>query len=642
MCGICGKISLNGAMSENLIHKMCEVLKHRGPDSEGVEIFNHHNPNRAGDLRSPTRFSVGLGHRRLSVIDLSPAGHQPMSNEDGSIWLVMNGEVYNFPELRESLEKKGHVFKSHTDTEVIIHLYEEKGIDCLNDLRGPFVFAIWDTNKQRLFIARDRIGKKPLFYRYKNQELIFASEVKAILQDHEVKVEVNRSAVTDYLSYGYVPTPESMFKGIMKLPPAHFMVYEKGNIKIEKYWSLDFSRKIKLSEKEYCDRILELLEEATRIRMISDVPLGAFLSGGIDSSAVVYMMSKLSSRPVKTFSIGFEEQEYSELKFAKIIADRFGTEHKEYIVKPNAIEILPKLVWHYNEPYADSSALPSYYVAKMTRQDVTVALNGDGGDECFGGYERFMAARFAEYLKIVPGNLLRSIADRLPESLGLKDFRTRLKRFLLMASRPYRERHYNWVNVFRDGEKENLFSEEFKREIGNRSSFYYLNNAFDECKSKDVVDLVMSTDIKTNLLDDLLVKMDIATMANSLEGRSPFLDHKVMEFAASIPSNMKIKGTRLKYILKKALKNKLPDEILGRGKMGFGVPLDSWFRGELKDYSHEMLLSDKCIKRGYFKREALKSILDRHSSGKVNNGARIWSLLFLELWHRMFVDGERG
>ena len=426
----------------------------------------------------------------------------------------------------------------------------------------------------------------------------------------------------------------------MKLPPAHFMIYEKGDIRIEKYWELDFSRKIKLSDGECCDRILDLLEEATRIRMISDVPLGAFLSGGIDSSAVVYMMSKLSSRPVKTFSIGFEDKEYSELKFAKIIADRFGTEHKEYIVEPNAIEMLPKLVWHYNEPYADSSALPSYYVSKMTRQEVTVALNGDGGDECFGGYERFMAARFAEYLRIAPSNLLRFIADRLPESLGLKDFKTRLKRFLLMASRPYRERHYNWVSIFRDEEKENLFSEGFKREIGDKSSFYYLNNAFDECKSKDIVDLVMSADIRTNLLDDLLVKMDIATMANSLEGRSPFLDHKVMEFAASIPSNMKIKGTRLKYILKKALKNKLPDEILGRGKMGFGVPLDSWFRGELKDYSYGMLLSDRCIKRGYFKREALKGILDRHSSGKVNNGARIWSLLFLELWHRIFVDGE--
>ena len=638
MCGICGKISLKEAVSENLMHKMCGVLEHRGPDDGGVWV---------GIAGMDSRFrgndkcgNVGLGHRRLSVIDVSSAGHQPMSNEDGSIWLVMNGEVYNFPELRETLERKGHVFRSHTDAETIIHLYEEKGVDCLGDFRGPFAFALWDSKRERLFLARDKIGKKPLHYAYKNGTLIFGSEIKAILQDPEVSVEVNRDRISDYLTYGYTPTPESMFKGIMKLPPAHFMIYEKGKIRLEKYWELDFSKKIKMSEQEYCDKTLELLEEATRIRMISDVPLGAFLSGGVDSSAVVYMMSKLSSRPVKTFSIGFEEQEYSELKFAKIIADRFGTEHKEYIVKPNAIEVLPKLVWHYNEPYADSSALPSYYVAKMTRQDVTVALNGDGGDECFGGYERFMAARFAEYLKIVPGNLLRSIADRLPESLGLKDFRTRLKRFLLMASRPYRERHYNWVSVFRDSDKGDLFSDAFKNEIRNRNSFAYLDNAFNKCRSKDVVDRVMSADIRTNLLDDLLVKMDIATMANGLEGRSPFLDYKMMEFSASMPSNMKIKGTRLKYILKKALKNKLPDEILRRGKMGFGVPLDSWFRGELKDYSHEMLLSDKCIKRGYFKREALKSILDRHSSGKVNNGAKIWSLLFLELWHRMFVDGE--
>jgi len=630
MCGICGKISSNGAVSEGLIRKMCEVLKHRGPDNEGCMLF---------DLPS-NNITIGLGHRRLSVIDLSPAGHQPMCNEDRTIWIVMNGEVYNFLELRDELEKKGHRFKSHTDTEAILHLYEEKGIECLGDLRGPFAFSLWDSKRERLFLARDRIGKKPIYYRYKNQTLTFASEIKAILQDPGVSVEVNRSAVTDYLSYGYVPTPESMFKGIMKLPPAHFMIYEKGNIRIEKYWELDFSKKIKLSENEYCDRILDLLEEATRLRMISDVPLGAFLSGGIDSSAVVYMMSKLSSRPVKTFSIGFEEQEYSELKFAERIADRFGTEHKNYIVKPNAIEILPKLVWHYNEPYADSSALPSYYVAKMTRQDVTVALNGDGGDECFGGYERFMAARFAEYLKIVPGNLLRFIADRLSESLSLKDFRTRLKRFLLMASRPYRDRHYNWVTIFRDSDKRSLFSEEFNKEITVRNSFAYLDKAFNECTSKGIVDLVMSTDIKTNLLDDLLVKMDIATMANSLEGRSPFLDHKVMEFMASIPSNMKIKGMRLKYIFKKALKNKLPDEILARGKMGFGVPLDSWLRGELKSYSYGILLSDKCIKRGYFKKEALKNMLDEHCAGNFNNGAKIWSLLFLELWHRMFVDGD--
>jgi len=350
------------------------------------------------------------------------------------------------------------------------------------------------------------------------------------------------------------------------------------------------------------------------------------------------MMSKLSSRPIKTFSIGFEDREYSELKFAKKIADRFGTEHKEYMVKPNAIEVLPELVWHYNEPYADSSALPSYYVAKMTRQEVTVALNGDGGDECFGGYERFMAARFAEYLKIIPAPFLKAIAGQLPESLGLKDFRTRLKRFLLMASRPYRERHYNWVSIFRDGEKENLFSDTFKNEIKDRDSFAYLDSAFNRCRSKDVVDKVISSDIRTNLLDDLLVKMDIATMANSLEGRSPFLDHKMMEFTASIPSSMKIKGTRLKHILKQALSGVLPKEILSRGKMGFGVPIDKWFRNELKDYSYEILMSEKCINRGYFKKANIKALLDDHCAGKANNGARIWSLLNLELWHSIFID----
>ncbi|MBU1061150.1 MAG: asparagine synthase (glutamine-hydrolyzing) [Candidatus Omnitrophica bacterium] len=545
MCGICGKISLNSnaRIDEGLIRKMCSVLEHRGPDDEGVY------------LSRGSKVSLGLGHRRLSIIDLSPAGHQPMSNEDGTVWVVMNGEVYNFIELKKRLAEIGHIFKSHTDTEVILHLYEEKGVDCLKDLRGPFAFAIWDEKKKRLFIARDRIGKKPLYYMYRNQALIFASEIKAILQNPEVLVDVNRSAVTDYLSYGYVPTPESMFKGIMKLPPAHFMMYEKGNIKIERYWELDFSKKIKLSETEYCSRIMDLFEEAVRIRMISDVPLGTFLSGGIDSSAVVYMMSKLSPRAVKTFSIGFEDREYSELKFANVIADKFGTEHREYIVKPDAIEILPKLVWHYNEPYADSSALPSYYVSKMTRQEVIVALNGDGGDEGFGGYERFMAARYAELINKAPvpfkDKIIKLIINMIPESLELKDFKTRLRRFLIMASRPYKERHYNWVTIFRDSEKENLFSDEFKRETAGRNSFSYLDKAFNECGSKDIVDLVMSTDIKTNLLDDLLVKMDIATMANSLEGRSPFLDHKMMEFCASMPSNMKIKGTKLKYIIKR-------------------------------------------------------------------------------------------
>lgn len=650
MCGICGKISLNGSVSEGLIRKMCGVLTHRGPDDEGVYVLDSAKYSSSEVEKFSTRpfgphsnnISIGLGHRRLSIIDLSPAGHQPMSNEDGSLWIVLNGEIYNFQELRDALEKKGHKFKSRTDTEVVIHLYEEKGAECVKDLRGMFAFAIWDDRKKLLFAARDRIGKKPFYYCYKNQTLIFGSEIKAILQDPEVSREVNRPAITDYLSYGYTPTPETMFKGIMKLPPGHFLIYQNEDIKIEKYWELDFSMKLKLSERDYCDRLMELLEECTRIRLISDVPLGAFLSGGIDSSAVVYMMSKLSSKPVKTFSIGFDDEKYSELKYAKVIAERFKTDHHEYIVKPDAIELLPKLVWHYNEPYADSSALPSYYVAKMTRREVAVALNGDGGDEDFGGYERFMAARYAELINKTPfpfkKKIIGAIIKRIPESLEFKDFKTRLRRFLVMSSKPYRERHYNWAAIFRDSEKENLFSGAFNKEISGRNSFSYLDKVFNECGSKDVVDLVMSADIKTNLLDDLLVKMDIATMANSLEGRSPFLDHKMMEFCAHMPSNMKIKGTKLKYILKKALSRALPEEILSRGKMGFGVPLDAWFRKELKDYSHGILMSDNCVNRGYFKKEAVKKLLDEHMAGKANNGARIWSLLFLELWHREFID----
>lgn len=629
MCGICGKISFNiGAdIDEGLIRKMCSVLTHRGPDEEGVFL-------------AETRVRVGMGHRRLSIIDLSKAGIQPMSNEDGSIRIVFNGEIYNFPELRGVLQKKGHTFKSHTDTEVILHLYEEKGEDCVQDLRGQFAFCIWDEKKEQAFIARDRIGKKPLYYWHKNETFIFASEIKAILQDPEVSAEVNRLAITDYLSYGYVPTPESMFKGIYKLPPAHSMVLRKGRLNIQRYWQLDFSGKLKLSEGEYSEKTLDLLEECTRIRLISDVPLGAFLSGGIDSSAVVYMMSRLHPK-VKTFSIGFEEETHSELKFARIIARHFDTDHKEYIVKPNAIEILPKLVWFYNEPYADSSALPSFYVAKMTAHEVKVALNGDGGDEDFGGYERFMAARFAESLKIVPGFLRKAFIKALPESLEFNNFKGKLRRFLTMAQKPYQERHYNWVTIFRDIEKENLFTEGFAKELDKRNSFSYLKKAFEQCASPDIVDKVMCADIHTNLLDDLLVKMDIATMANSLEGRSPFLDHKMMEFAAGIPSNFKIKGTKLKYILKKALNKALPQEILSRGKMGFGVPIDKWFRNELKDYSYGILMSEKCIKRGYFKKEELSRILDAHCSGKANNGSRIWSLLNLELWHRIFIDGEK-
>lgn len=638
MCGICGKISLNSEIDESLMRKMARALAHRGPDDEGVYIF--HNKAKA----QGNNIHLGLGHRRLSVIDVSSAGHQPMSNEDATIWLVMNGEIYNFRQLGEGLKERGHIFKSNSDSEVILHLYEERGFDCLKELRGCFAFAIWDEKRGRIFLARDRIGKKPLYYMYKDHALIFASEIKSILEDKEVSANVNRAAITDYLSYGYIPTPESMFEGIKKLPPAHFMIYEKGEIQIERYWKLDFSKKLNLDENQCVDRVMELLEDATKIRLASDVPLGVFLSGGIDSSAIVYMMSKISRQPVKTFSIGFDKGNFNELQYARIIAQRFKTDHSEFVVKPDAVELLPKLVWYYNEPYADSSALPCYCVANMARQKVTVALTGDGGDEDFGGYERFMAARYAQLLNDMPlpfkNRIIDFIVDRIPASLEFKDFGARLRRFLAMVPKPLRVRHYNWLAIFNDSEKASLFSAEFSRENDGRNSFSCLDRAFEECGSKDVVDMVMSTEINTNLLDDLLVKMDIATMANSLESRSPFLDQEMMEFCACLPSNMKIKGRKLKYILKKALLPVLPKEILFRNKAGFAVPLDGWFRSELKDYAYEILLSDRSINRGYFNKASLKFLLDTHVSGKASNGSKIWSLINLELWHRIFIDKE--
>ncbi|MCD5401370.1 asparagine synthase (glutamine-hydrolyzing), partial [candidate division NPL-UPA2 bacterium] len=390
MCGICGIVDFKGEpVAEEVLRRMGEVLRHRGPDDEGMYInAKCQMPN--------AKCQIGLGHRRLSIIDLD-TGHQPMSNEDGTVWIVFNGEIYNFQDLRPDLEKKGHKFFSRSDTEVIIHLYEEFGSDCLKFLRGMFALAIWDEKRERLFLARDRVGQKPLCYTESNDQLIFASELKAILQVPDVPREVNLEAVHHYLTYQYVPAPLTMFKGIKKLPPAHFLIWEKGQVRIERYWKLSFRPGIIKSEEDCQERLGALFEEAVKLRLVSDVPLGAFLSGGIDSTAVVGMMSRLSNRAVKTFSIGFKEKAYNELKFARIAAEYFKTEHHEFIVRPEALKILPKLIWHYNEPFADSSAIPTYYVAERTREYVTVVLNGDGGDESFAGYPRYRAVKLAEY-----------------------------------------------------------------------------------------------------------------------------------------------------------------------------------------------------------------------------------------------------
>ncbi len=641
MCGICGKISFNNhePIGEKLIHSMADVLRHRGPDDSGIYI------SRLSDIHNDkSQVQVGLGHRRLSIIDLSQAGHQPMSNEDKSIWIVYNGEIYNFQDLRKNLEEKGHIFTSQSDTEVIIHLYEDMGIDCVKELRGMFAFAIWDGNKQRLFLARDRIGKKPLNYIVKNGNLIFASEIKSILQDPLINKEVDAEALDLYLTYGYVPAPQTIFSGIKKLPPAHILIWERGEVRIDRYWQLSYKNKLKATEEEYGQKLLEVLIEATKIRLISDVPLGVFLSGGIDSSAVVALMSRLSNQPIKTFSIGFQEESFNELKYARIVAKLFNTEHREYIVKADCLEVLPKLIWHFNEPFADSSAIPAYYLSKMTRQDVTVALNGDGGDESFAGYERYAANKIADIYRFIPKIIRKGIIapfmENLPESTRKKDLVKNLKKFTRADEFSKEKRYACWMSIFQENLKENLYSEEFKNRLMNFDSYGYLYNAYSESEAVNFVDRTLFADTITYLPGDLLVKMDITSMANSLEARSPFLDHKLMEFAARIPASLKLKGITTKYILKKAFFKILPKEILQRQKQGFGVPVGNWFRNNLKDYAYEILLSRNCIKRGYFKEETVKRILNEHVLGRVDHGERIWSLINLELWHNMFIGAH--
>ena len=491
MCGICGEISFsNKGVRAETIQRMCRVLEHRGPDDEGMVFMRG---EKLLEIKSafPTYhgedgFEVGLGHRRLSIIDLSAAGHQPMCNEDGSIWIVFNGEIYNFQEIRTELDEKRHFFRSKSDTEVILHAYEERGVECLSHLRGMFAFAIWDSNRQRLFMARDRLGKKPLVYFSQNGRFAFASEIKALLQIPDVERKVNDIAIHHYLTYQYVPSPDTIFEGIKKLPPAHYLLYDRdGSIKVERYWKLNFSQNLQEDSdiKELEDRIRAELEESVKLRLISDVPLGAFLSGGVDSSLVVGMMARMSRKPVKTFSIGFEEKEFDELSYARLVSKHFATEHHEFIVKPNAIEILPKLVWHYNEPFADSSAIPTYYVAKMTKDYVKVVLTGDAGDENFAGYPRYLRSKLLIFFLKMPKRLRR---DFFPPFLRMiAQFHWREKTFNRLAAyiesissnqvRNYAEQ----VTICNTKGKEDLYSYDFNQIMKGTDSVEYLLSKFD-------------------------------------------------------------------------------------------------------------------------------------------------------------------
>lgn len=634
MCGIAGILNMAGGPADRAILEHMSIrLVHRGPDEEGSFV------------RGP----IALGQRRLRIIDLA-GGHQPMSNEDESIWVTFNGEIYNFRELRADLQKRGHRFATASDTEVIVHAYEEDGERCVERFRGMFAFALWDERRRRLLLARDRVGKKPLFYARADGQFVFASELQSLLQHPGVRREVDVVALDDYLTFGYVPAPRTIFQGVFKLPPAHVLTLdfaggdrEEPTLRTKRYWQLTYGPKLDLDEEKACDELAEVLTEATRLRMIADVPLGALLSGGVDSSIVVALMSSLSQRPVKTFSIGFQEQAFNELPYARLVAQRYGTEHHELVVRPNALEVLPLLVRHYGEPYADSSAVPSYYVAQMTRKQVTVALNGDGGDECFGGYERYLASLAAERYRKIPWLVRRGIVEPvaalIPGSLPRRNRLGQVKRFLQNATKAREQRYLRWMTYLTPEQKDDFYTPQMRAELAGRDGGAWLLGLFDAAKeiAPEHLDSLLSVDVASYLPYDLLVKMDIATMANSLEARSPFLDHKVMEFAARLPQRHKVRGTTLKHLLKKLGKRLLPPEILSRRKMGFGVPVGLWMRGELRPLLEDVLLSPRALARKYFRPEAVRQMAQMHLSGARDYSFQLWALLCLEMWHREFL-----
>lgn len=626
MCGITGFVRNDGKpVDEALLARMNQAIRHRGPDEDGFYVNG----------------SAGMAMRRLAIIDLK-CGQQPIHNRDRSAWIVFNGEIYNYLELRETLEKLGHTFYTNSDTEAIVHAYDQYGADCPKHLRGMFAFAIWNERDQELFLARDRVGKKPLLYSLVNGQLIFASEFSALLLHPDVSREIEPEALDYYLSFMCIPAPLTAYRAIRKLEPGHWLRWRKGEIEVQRYWQPDFTKKLAIGEVEAGERTVEVLRDAVRVRLMSEVPLGAFLSGGIDSSAVVALMAQESSERVKTFSIGFDEQDFSELHHARRIAEHVGADHHEFIVRPDAVEVLPMLVEHYGEPYADSSAVPTYYVAKETRKHVTVALNGDGGDESFAGYERYAAMELSEKYRRVPSFLRESViketVNLIPTSPTKRSVARSVQRLLDGVSRPRVDRYTHWVSVFNDETKKPLYSNFFREQTLQADATGLLGTWFKRANGIGIVDAMLLTDQMTYLPNDLLVKVDIATMAVSLEARSPFLDHHVIEFAASLPQNLKLRRLTTKYLLKKVLRKLLPSENLNRRKMGFGVPIGHWFRGKMQPFLREVILSDKALRRGLFQPETVRQLVELHTRGERDYSHQLWTLLMLELWFNRFID----
>ena len=635
MCGICGIVDFTGSpISEGLIRRMNDILIHRGPDEEGY-YFNQST----NKLNKP---SVAFGHRRLSIIDLG-SGQQPLSNEDKTVWIVFNGEIYNFKELRTILEEKGHTFRTNSDTESIVHAYEEWGEACVERLRGMFAFAIWDEKKKRLLLARDRLGIKPLYYYLNNERILFASEIKGILQDGSVRREIDLRALSDYLSLLYVPAPKTMFRNIHKLPAGHILAYTPNGLQVKQYWDVSFAQTYDKSEKQWVEEIFQLLTEAVRIRLISEVPLGAFLSGGVDSSSVVALMANLMSEPVNTNSIGFKEASFNELDYAREVSRLFHCNHHEYTVTPDALAVIDKLAFHYDEPFADSSAVPTYYVSQVARQNVTVALSGDGGDENFAGYRRYFYDRLENRIRrILPETLRRTAvaglaqvypkADWLPQVFRAKSLLTNL------SLSPARAFFYS-ASQLPPGMKEKLLSAEVKEAIKGYDTASIFDTYFDKvaAQTEDPLSRVQYIDIKTYLVDDILTKVDRASMAHALEVRVPILDHKFVELVATIPSHLKLNGRKSKYIFKKAMSPLLPEHVLNRKKMGFGIPVQRWFRKEIKTLAEEIIFSPAARGRGLFDYTFIEKLWQEHQQGTGNHSSVLWALLMFEKWHQKWM-----
>jgi asparagine synthase (glutamine-hydrolysing) len=622
MCGICGifEYERREAIPQELVHRMNETIVHRGPDDEGIY----------------TGPGIGFGFRRLSIIDLS-GGHQPISNEDGTLWVMLNGEIYNYPELRKELEARGHRFSTRSDTETIVHLYEEYGEDCFRRLRGMFAIALWDSRERKLLLARDRVGKKPLFYAADQTRILFGSELKALLAADGLPRAMDPQALSDYFSFGYIPAPKTIYHAVRKVMPGHYLVASAKGVKETSYWDISFAKTEDRPEEEWCELLRHELCEATRVRLMSDVPLGAFLSGGVDSSSIVAVMAQLMKRPVTTCSIGFEEKEYDEADFARQIARQFHTEHHEQVVHPSALEVMDKLVWHFDEPFADSSAIPTYYVSRVARQNVTVALGGDGGDESFAGYRRYFFDHFENQLRrFVPPALRRTVFGPLGRwypSLAWAPRAFRGKATLQSLSRSPLEGYFNSISIFRPDDKLRLFSGDFQRGLAGYDSLDVLRHYYDRAGTDDLLSRIQYVDIKTYLPDDILTKVDRASMAVSLEVRAPLLDHQLMERVAAIPSSLKLRGRTGKYIFKKALAPLLPPETLYRSKQGFAVPLAQWFRAELRDLTYEAIFSSN---DGILDLAYLKRVWQQHQKGVYDRSAHLWAVLMFRKWQQTF------